>query len=321
MANFCTKCGRPLNENAKCDFCSRPGASTKAFFIKLFDHMGMGVPTANFVNASERGRQIVPDLIKPNDGEVAIKQYEVATLRSRIRGQWAKGKLQVTNKRLLFHAGGMSYKGSIAQQYEFSIAEIAGIEIKKSNRISALNILLSIVLTLIVASPFYSIFNSINESFAVGGAILGYLCMVAFVAPFFVVRKRFWLKLCFMAAALGTAAGLSDLTSKVTNYILGGKLFDITDTIAGILVFVWLFNVVLVSLVPDLVLTVKTKGASEAFVIRRKQHATPFKQELEYTGFSEVLPDKVVDLMASEIGALIDDVQTFGDNAIEKWKE
>ena len=41
----------------------------------------------------------------------------------------------------------------------------------------------------------------------------------------------------------------------------------------------------------------------------------------EYTDFSEVLPGKDLDAMINELGALIDDIQTLGDIAIENWKE
>ena len=45
------------------------------------------------------------------------------------------------------------------------------------------------------------------------------------------------------------------------------------------------------------------------------------KNHNEYTGFSEVLPWTDTDKAINEIGAMIDDLQTMGDYAIEKWKE
>ena len=42
---------------------------------------------------------------------------------------------------------------------------------------------------------------------------------------------------------------------------------------------------------------------------------------VEYTDFGEVRPGKDTDLMITELGTLIDDIQTIGDMAIDKWKE
>ena len=46
-----------------------------------------------------------------------------------------------------------------------------------------------------------------------------------------------------------------------------------------------------------------------------------FKQHQEYTGFSEVLPWYDTDKVSEELGAIINDLQTTGDMAIEIWKE
>ena len=41
----------------------------------------------------------------------------------------------------------------------------------------------------------------------------------------------------------------------------------------------------------------------------------------EYSGFSEVLPGKDADLAIKEIGAIINDIKTLGDFAVEKWQQ
>ena len=102
--------------------------------------------------------------------------------------------------------------------------------------------------------------------------------------------------------------------------LLFGFSFKFADFFSTVILLVWLLNMIFVALVPDLVLIIKTNSASEAITIRRKQFATLFKQEMEYTGFSEVLPDKDIDIFVSEIGALIHDIQALGDMGIDKWK-
>ena len=317
MSRFCKNCGKPLEEGEKCtcklqmsfDFAEGFG-KVKKFVSKLPERMGICVSSKNAMNFFESDKEIVPDCIKADDGEVGIKQYEIATLRSRIRGQWSRGRLMVTNKRILFRAAGMSYSGLISQQYEFNVNEIAGIEIKKSNRISVLNIILCILLNSVVTTIFSAMFDglsSVSEGLAVFLAIIfSILCAV----PFFIVHKKFWLKLLAMCCGIGALSGASSLED-----------FNIAVIFAVAMYIIWFLNVILVSLVPDLVLSVKTKGAGEAFIIRRKQFPTPYKPEVMYTGFSEVVPIKDIDVFAKEIGALIDDIQTLGDMAIDKWKD
>ena len=320
MANFCTKCGRPLEVGEKCN-CSPKNNSSKSFFGNLLDRMGVDAPTANAVNALEHGKQIVPDIIKPNAGEMPVKQYEAATLRSRIRGQWAKGKLQVTNKRVLFRAAGLSYKGKIAQQYEFAIDEIAGIEIKKTNRISGLNVIGSLLLTSAVAPVFMDAFNTLSTKADFLATLLAFVIAALSVAAFFVIKRKFWLKLLIMSIGAGALVGtLANIPTNVFGLLTSTfePALGVVGTVFGVLM---LLNIVLVSLVPDLVLSIKTKGASEAFIIRRKEFESLFKQEVEYTGFGEVMPSQDVDVMTAELGALIDDIQTMGDMAIDKWKE
>ena len=65
----------------------------------------------------------------------------------------------------------------------------------------------------------------------------------------------------------------------------------------------------------------KTKASGDTIQIRKKQHCLFHKQPIEYTDFSEVLPWTDTDKAILELGALINDLQTMGDMAIEKWKE
>ncbi len=325
---YCSKCGNTLNTDGTCPHCTTQAnspngvfAKIKEFISKLFGRMGIGSDSEqDALDVFEKNKRIVPEIISQNDAEIPIKQYDIAKLRSRILCKYAEGRLQITNKRVIFRAAGPSPAGKITLQHEFAIEEIAGIEIKKSNRVSPLNIILGIILTFVVAGPFYTFFNGFNEASTIGATVLGFLLIAALVVPFFMLKKKFWIKQCFLSAALGVVTGLSDLTSKAVDYMLGRSLFDITDGIATVLFFIWVFNLVLVSLVPDLRLCIKTKSAGDAIQIRRKISGL-FKQPEEHTGFSEVLPWKDTSKAITEVGAIIDDIQTMGDLAIEKWKE
>lgn len=324
MAKFCTKCGKALEDGERCD--CQPAtkdivSKTKTFIQKSFRRMGVGEDTANTSDIFETDKSIVPDVVKANDSEVAIKQYEAATLRSRIRGQYAKGKLQVTNKRVLFRAPGVSYKGRITVQHEFDINEIAGVDVKFSNRISPLNIILSIVSAFIISPLFSGLFGRFAIQSEGAAIFLSIVFAIAFAVPFFLMKKKFWLKLLLLNCGMGCLMGTGALASLTPSTLLFSVKTNVADVIGFLYFILWLLNVILVGLVPDLTLSIKTKGAAEAFIIRRKQSATAFKQEIEYTGFSEVMPGKDINKITTELGALIDDIQTLGDLAIEQWKE
>ena len=322
MTKFCTKCGKPLNENGKCDTCPTSNVFSKLNRVLslLLSKMGLNNPfDSDLFTANE---PIVPNSIKANEGEVPVKEYRVATLRSRIRGQFAKGKLMVTNKRLIFRAPGLSYTGGLVVQHEFNLADVAGVEVKKSNRISPLNVILSIILVSIVSPFFAGIFRSIADRTAVVGLLLSIFFGVACMLPFFVFKKKFWLKLLLTSCGFGAVLGTGKLTSITQMSFLFGINLNVADFVSVVVLIIWLLNMIFVALVPDLVMIVKTEGASEAITIRRKRFATLFnKQEMEYTGFSEVLPDKDIDAFINEIGALIHDIQTLGDMGVEKWQQ
>ena len=323
MSRYCTKCGKELTEGNRCS-CQQTKESDfttklKNFIGNIFTKTGIIDSNENVEVSLETGKRIVPDSIKANEGETPIKQYNVAVLRSRIKGNYAKGKLQVTNKRVLFRAPGYSFKGKILVQHEFDVNEISGVEIQKNNRISFLNVVLSIVAAGLICSLVSSVFKEFSYKADILALILSLAIGIACTIPFFIIKKHFWLKMLIMDCGLGAVLGTSGMGNISKMSFLSGISTNIADFLGVVILCVWMLNMILVSIVPDLTLCIKTKSASEAITIRRKQRATLFKQEIEYTGFSEVVPDKDIDILSNEIGALIDDIQTFGDGAISMW--
>lgn len=324
MARYCSKCGKQL---AKGEKCSCQGNSSpllekgKAWTVKLLQKTGIGVASDNSDNVFETGQKIVPDIIKANDGEVPIKQYNAATMRSRIRCQYAKGKLQVTNKRILFRAAGMSVHGPITQQYEFAISEVAGVEIKKKKRISIMNVVLCYLLNMVFAVLGASLLSEFAMEEPVWATVIALSVSVGCAVPFFVLHKKFWVKQLCLSLGVGALSAVALADAGMANIMFGIMPMNVCVVIGILYHLLWLVNALLVGTVPDLVLIIKTKGASPAMEIRRKQFATIFKPMVEYTDFGEVIPRNDVDQMITELGALIDDIQTIGDMAIEKWQE
>lgn len=315
-ARFCTRCGKELAEGEVCD-CSKI-----SIFSTLKSLFSNGIPTTSENSKFlERGKKIVPDSVHPDDSEIPIRQYRFARLRSRFRGQYAEGRLQITNKRLLFRATGISTLGKTIDQQEFAIDEIAGVEIKKSNRVSLMNVFICVFLSALIFSETEMIFDAmlVKVEFLASflSMILAFACCFLFVAS----KNSYWLKLCAFSVGLGALIGTTGAPISPLDIVFGFELFTLTNLLIFILSIAWLYVLLRVCFVPDLIFSVKTKSASDVVQIRRRVWGMFFKQHQEYTGFSEVLPWYDTDKVSEELGAIINDLQTTGDMAIEIWKE
>lgn len=313
MKRFCTKCGKKLLEGETCE-CRKNSILYKLKSILHIDESKNSI-------ILEQNKKIVPDSIKADEGEIPIKQYRLAKLRSKIRGQYAIGRLQVTNKRIIFRAAGISSIGKTITQQEFAINEIAGVDIQKGNRISWLNIFLCVLLSSYLSSKANSIVaNILNTSDFLAHSV-AILLFIACLGVFFLMKNHYWIKFLSLSCGVGALAGTSRISLSAVNIVLRFELFTITNVLIFILGILWFIALVRLSFVPNLIFTVKTKSASESLQIRRKVWGVLFKQPQEHTGFSEVLPDEDIELVAEELTALINDIQTLGDMAIDKWKE
>ena len=326
---YCTKCGKELGSNGKCPSCKSKITETldlikkagKRIFSMLLDRIGFGCGTEEeTIDVFERNKQIVPDIIKPDDGEQPIRQYKVAKLRSRILQKYAEGKLQITNKRIIFRAAGFSLLGRTCLQYEFAINEVGGIEAKKSFRISFLNIILYILFACPFADVCQEIFELFNNKSVLWASFVGSILSIALTSVFFIFKKRFLIKYMAVSAAMGIMTGISNIASNLFDMALGNFVFGITDALLSIVTFMWVFNLMILSFVPELRLVIRTKSAGEAIQIRKKVWFSFFYEPTEYTDFSEVLPWTDSNQAIKEVNAIIGDLQTMGDFAIEKWK-
>ena len=160
---FCTRCGRPIQEGQICS-CSvnqMPKTNTSSkqgFWTSMKNHMGIGDPERNLTDCYERGQRIVPDSIKTNESEIPVKQYDIAVLWTLLKFERAEGRMQVTNKRVIFRACGRSMAGRTTLQHEFAIDEIAGIEARRDYKFSFLHFLGASILTSTVDSILITIF-------------------------------------------------------------------------------------------------------------------------------------------------------------------
>ena len=312
MVRFCTKCGKPLDENGKCNCVQQ------SFITKLKAVFGRTTEQIDFL---ERNKAIVPNCVKPDEGEQTIKQYKLAKLRSKIRGQYAEGRLQITNKRLLFRAAGVSSLGKTTVQHEFNINDISGVDIQKGSKISVLNIIGALLLSFILTAEAQSVLETLYLKTGSFASFAAFFLFVICTLLFFVLKRKFWIKLSAFSCGIGALIGSSASSLSAWDIVYGLELVNFKNILIFILAIGWFYLLLQVCFVPDLIFIIKTTGAGEVIQLRRKIWGLFMKQSQEYTGFSEVLPWEDTEKIANELGAIINDIQTMGDMAIDKWKE
>lgn len=254
----------------------------------------------------ERNMQIVDECVVSTEEEIPIRQYNIARLRTPL---WKKafGRLQVTNKRVLFRAKGKSLAGPIEIENEFSLEEIGGVEIKSDYRFNLLIFILS-TLAIGICMGLYMLLEqavlgaAVRNASIVAPTILAIVTTVLALAVLLLAPGKVWKSAAAMCAGASWAleAALTDFT-----------LWSFVAAVFGLVGIVfWILS----ALIDDLHILLKIKGAHGAIEIGRKL------QKDERSGFSVVQPWKDTGLAIRELGALIDDVKRFGNAGIEKWK-
>lgn len=283
-------------------------------------------------NIYERNKTIVPECINANDGEVPIKQYNFARLRTRYLFAKAEGRLQITNKRILFRATGRSVMGKSTLHQEFEISQIGGVEFRSRYDFNLLSLIGGFLVTAIFGAIgfglasligdessslyFGEVMAIIYEILAIGGCAFAayYLRKIKSFNKYLTVRQI------LMAPGLGALLGY---------FMFGwGDGFDNEALVVWLVILAIpaLINLILISFVPDLVAVIKTKGAIPGIEIKKEnpQALLAFlfsgRHDDSNSGFMEVLPWTDTEIAIKEVGTIVDDIQTMGDAAIEKWQ-
>lgn len=334
MNRFCMYCGKELEENEICS-CrknqneegeKKEGERMQFNAKKIYDTVrkSFGIPNAESVAESfEKNKKIVPDSIIPDEGEIPIRQYHIATLRSIFKGMYAEGRLQVTNKRVLFRAAGISLLGTTELQHEFSIEEISGIEIRRDHRIGLFHFLIAFFMASFFMNMSSGIFSFFSSGATIFATIFATILSAASIGLFFYLEKKFFVKLILSAIAFGSIMATGFSTQLFFIPESDGIVYSILGTVTGILMII---SMIVIGFVPNLVIEIKTKSASSPIEIRRKESngllAFLFNMpKKDYTGFADVMPGRDTQKAIKEIGAMINDINVLGDIAVENWKE
>ncbi len=306
MKNYCRICGEKLAPGQKHN-CPKLQfwAKAKNFFANLLKRTGIEHAKADLEESFERGKQIVPDNVVPDEGEIVVKQYDVAVLRSRFRRNFAEGRMQVTNKRLIFRSAGHSLTGKTTYQCEFAMDKIDGVDICKDNRFLLFDLIKNLLITLYTSSLgvlFGYLIGESNSGFLV---FLSLLVGASLCIPFFMVSKKFLMKAILLSISSGltvAAVGFAEMHQTTLLLILAVIVYLLSFVLFWISMFLSFFQ-------PNLYIGIQTSSG-----------ATSIQVGAEWCGFGEVLPGKDADLAIQELGALINDIKSLGDLGIEKWQ-
>ena len=318
---YCTRCGKPIQEGEQCSCTKKPTqldtSSFSMFMYTLGQRMGIGDPNIDPMNQYERGQKIVPDNISPNDSEIPVRQYNLCTMRSRLKFMRAEGRLQLTNKRILFRAKGTSLMGGTTLQYEFAIDEVAGFQIVRNFRFSILDLLMAIVFCILTGEIGALLGGFLYLKVHGFGAFLAFVLGMLTVAPAFMVPKWFLSKSLLLGAGTGLVGSV--LLAVYQQDALKVLIYFCVVLLAILLVvhmFVFSFK-------PNMAFHIRTKSGEAVIPVRCERGGfASFEKSIlaQYTGYNEVLPTEETEKAIREIGAMINDIQKMGDYGIAKWK-
>lgn len=306
MANFCTKCGNPLSECT----CQKTNAPAKSNFMTIRDYFGIR-ESDNHLSTSdcfERNKEIVPDLIKLSEGEYPIKQFEVGRVRSRSTFSWGYSRIQVTNKRLIQRTVGRSAIGKDIGYNEYAIDDIIGLNYTRGKQFSGNDFMIIGFIALLCAG--------LGLALGLIGIVIPIIITVlsvGFLVFMLGIQKQSnnFLLAITSAFTLGTwiGSGIKAMDNRSEEAVIACSVF------ALIFLIITFIFVVRFALLPSISLIVRTKSFQSAAA------AVATRRLIPVTRPETILPGKDSEKAVKEIGAIITDVQTIGDAAVEKWRQ
>lgn len=276
---------------------------------------------------------ILGPVVSPSEGEIPIKQYDIATFKNMFWGilTYAKAncKLLVTNKRLALSAKGRDYKGDINYQSEFEIDEIKGIHLVQGFIPNFFKFLIGILISVITIMLFALIaIGLFGNHPSMGGIVL-----IALGILFTILIKNSSLlnviasSICFTGAIFGTGSKFFGLMADRFSYASSDGLDSLMIFLFSILSIIFaimtIFRIWNFAQVPNLNLYINTKIATSAMSMEKRDSKLfgllSDSTDIN-TGFDYVIPARDTKEAIRDLVSLIQDIQNLGDDAIGKWK-
>lgn len=328
---FCKYCGEEIFDNIPHECPNQPrkkarpavptelnvdAGKIKTALDGIVQRIGVRDPKLDYY---EKNRSIVPDSIELEEGEIPVKQYDhLATLQTKFKLTRAHGRLQITNKRVLFRANGSSPAGKTVCQQIFDLDKLDGIEIRKDFRFRLGDTFFAFLMSTIVMTYVGDVTDALFSAdwcYPIMMVIALLTCI-----PVFLWKAKWLEKLMLLSVGFACLdAGAHDTAFSWFLEQNFRKITTDTTSLCSIMHLLYIACLFLYSFKPNLLIEFKT-GGSNAIQIRHKDSIFSAKKE-EYSGFAEIQPGKDADLAIKEVNTIINDIKTLGDLGIEKWKD
>jgi len=141
---------------------------------------------------------------------------------------------------------------------------------------------------------------SVEKTWTILMTLLGLILGIGGLIPFFALYKRFGLKLLILNLSV-----FGFLLSSIAS----GNPFHVFDLLLLLSIITILVCMFLFCFRPNLVISIKNKGAKGTVDISKK------------TGFAEIIPTDETESAIREIGAIIGDIHASGELAVKRWTE
>ncbi len=318
---LCSRCGQPEGQCRCGAVGNMPNApqNTERMSAKSFFSFTQ-VESRKKADSYEKGKRIVPELIAPCEGERPIKQYEVGRVRKRLGFSRGYCRIAVTNKRVIHRSVGRSlFSGKSIRHEEFDINSIGGLNFEKGKQLSFADFILTWLLCAVVALIGF-FFGSLSW-----GLSLLFTLLIFGIWAYLRFRQRIANNVVFaMLFALGWSVWMPMTPdASFLRHMLGIRFRSDRDfpeeiaavliVITGLLFFIYLFRS---AILPAVSVYIKAKVPSDVIL-----SSTANSRISNFKLGAIVLPGRDTEQTIREIGAVIEDVQVYGDRAVDKWAE
>ncbi len=255
--------------------------------------------------------------LAPTDGEEVVKYYHTTGFKSWLLGIRSDGYIEVTNKRVIFQA----ISANSLMHSEVPISDVSGISIFKGTYFNLWRLLLGILLGLVTLSFMSGIFvvvlNGLTNDSDASEALSWIMFLGMIIGSWFIRSELIWRPL---LAAAATSMLVSILGGGLLDAMLGGRG---SAGLAGLLLLPTLiyvlFTIFMYARRPTMALSINSKGGSSTPIsIAGASVGGALGSSAARALDAEPGPDAAN--LARELGAMIMDIQQFGDLGIGKWR-
>jgi hypothetical protein len=277
-----------------------------------------------------RHESIVGNIVAPAEGEIPIRQYHLAKYRYYPRLMFADGRLELTNKRIIYRVSGVSLFGPILYHNEYEMDHASGLNIESGRRVSRPRFILTLLflgpalylITDMIVVLFLSLIMMFTSDFPF---FIWVLLFVGLFAVFFIAGEKKFLKLLLSQAALTVAVNATGFSEIYNTELPKGfwpatkYFFSFLGSLGPMLLFLLLgivfavFGCYSFSMRKNIsVMILSSHAAGTPIELSNSKSFLLHASTLTVFGAD-------ANQAVTEVGAIISDLHSMGDAAVEKW--